>query len=390
MRPLREFLSSFVVLASLIGPSAALADDRVLPAETIAARQHFFGLDNVNAKTGAIRDDVVILSWTGVSDFVASFKGHVVFMDSYIGRNGGAILPAGLTVPWPSMQYVGSTPAELATLKPELLLFGHAHFDHNGDLPTVIRANPDTPVYGTAEHCRDIKLEVPDVNFTCVPVFKTGAPLGTVNNLGDLLPGVSFTAVKHPHSAPPPDPVADPPIDSGESSGGPNCQHTAGLAFDEYPVQPNEPQAWGFSIVSPPSGIIAIAWQIRVGQFALLWEDTAGYIVGNCAVRGEVGCQTVPAAFASLPKTDVRLGAVAVAGRSVVVQHSTAVGEKVFIPLHHDACGYIAKKSLEVTLATIPASRRPVMQFISDPGDYLRPIIFNPNDPIWNDKRDKD
>src|SRR5262245_7853547 len=112
--------------------------------------------------------------------------------------------------------------------------------------------------------------------------------------------------------------------------------------------------------------------------------------MGNCAVRGEVGCQTVPAAFASLPKTDVRVGAVAVAGRSVVVQHSTAVGEKVFIPLHHDACGYIAKKSLEEVFATIPASKRPVMQFISDPGDYLRPIIFHPNDPIWKDKGDGD
>jgi hypothetical protein len=63
---------------------------RALPAATIAARQHFFGLDNVDARTGEVRDDRVIFTWTGVSGFAASFKGHVVLMDQYIARDGGA------------------------------------------------------------------------------------------------------------------------------------------------------------------------------------------------------------------------------------------------------------------------------------------------------------
>jgi len=350
-----------------------------LPAETIAARQRFFGLDNVDPRTGAIRDDLVILSWTGVSSFAAAFKGHVVFLDAYIAREGGA-LPG--TNPWPSIRYIGSTPEELAALKPEVILFGHAHFDHMGDLPTVVRANPRARVFGTEEHCRDIKQEVQDVEFHCESVFTAGATLGTVKNFPNLLPGVSFTAVKQPHSAAPTNPAADPPFPFPH----PACRTTPGLAFDEYPVQPDEPLAWGFQIVTPTSGIIAIAWQIRVGDLAILWQDTAGPITGACQVRGEIGCEKVPQAFASLPKTDVRLASFVVSGQSVLLAHNNAVREKLFIPLHHDACGYFHKKRLEEAMASIPEDRRPVMWFISDPSDYLRPIVFDPKADIWRDR----
>ena len=107
---------------SLTAPATA-HELKPLSAETVSARQKFFGLDNVNPSTGALRRDRVILSWTGVSSFAASFRGHVVFLDAYIVREGGAPLP---TSPWPSIRYIGSTPEELAALKPELILFGHA------------------------------------------------------------------------------------------------------------------------------------------------------------------------------------------------------------------------------------------------------------------------
>jgi len=373
-------LSAAIVglLFSVTAPVRA-GESRLLPASTIAARQKFFGLDNVNPTTGAVRDDRVILSWTGVSSFVSAFKGHVVFLDAYIVRDGGAPLPSPA---WPSIRYIGSTPEELAAIKPELILFGHAHFDHTGDLPTVVRANPDALVAGTAEHCRDITKEVTDVSFRCLSVFELDADLGTVRDFGeDLLPGVGITAVKQPHSSAPPDPVADPTFPFPAEG----CRTFPGLAFDQYPIQPGEPLSWGYLTFGPPSGIIAIAWQIRVGDFALLWEDTTGYISGNCQVRGEIGCERVPGAFARLPQTDVRLGAIAVSGRSVLLAHNKAVREKVFIPLHHDACGYFSKKDVEDVMARIPEYRRPQLWFISDPGDYLRPIVFNPDAEIWRD-----
>jgi L-ascorbate metabolism protein UlaG (beta-lactamase superfamily) len=390
-RPYRgKHLFALIAAISLSLPASLVADERDdedghgrhhrrhLPAETIAARTKFLGLENVNQRTGAVRTDRVILSWIGVSSFVAAFKGHVVILDAYVGRAGG--FP---TAPWPGIRYVGATVEELAAVKPELILFGHAHFDHAGDLPQVVRANPDAVVAGTAEHCRDIENEVRPVSFRCISMFPQGADLGSVAELpNDVLPGVDITAVKQPHSSAPPDPVADPPFPFNT----PVCKTTPGLAFSLYPVQPDDPLSWDFQTAGPPSGIIAVAWQIRVGKFALLWEDTAGYIVGDCAVRGEIGCDRVPQAFANLPApTDVRVASIVVSGRSVFSQHTNAVREKLFIPIHHDACGYIAKKDLDEEVAKLPAEIRPTVWFLTDPGDYLRPIVFDPKARAWRD-----
>jgi len=387
-------LAALLCAAVLASPVSGRAGDddssrqgdheRRLPAETIAARQKFLGFMNVDSRTGAVRSDLVILSWIGVSGFVAAFEGHVVILDAYIGRAGGF---AG--APWPGIRYVGATVEELAAVKPELILFGHSHFDHAGDLPQVIRANPHVVVAGTAEHCRDIKKEVPDVPFRCISMFAEGADLGSVAELPrDVLRGVGMTAVKQPHSSAPKDPVADPPFPFNTQV----CKTTPGLAFDQYPVLPDDPLSWDYQTAGPPSGIIAVAWQIRVGRFALLWEDTAGYIVGNCAVRGEVGCDRVPKAFASLPaRTDVRVGSIVVSGRSVFAQHTNAVREKLFIPVHHDACGYIDKKPLDEEVAKLPTAIRPKVWFLNDPGDYLKPILFDPEDRAWGGRtRDSD
>jgi len=377
MRKAAVSAASLGILLSL-SASVHAADSRPLPAETIAARQKFLGLDNVDPRTGAVRSDRVILSWIGVSSFVAVFKGHVVILDAYVGRAGGFA-----SAPWPGIRYVGATVEELAAVKPDLILFGHAHFDHAGDLPQVVRANPHAVVAGTAEHCRDIENEVRDVSFRCVSMFPERADLGSVAELPkDVLPGVGITAIKQPHSSAPKDRVADPPFPFGSAA----CKTTPGLAFSQYPVAPDDPLSWDYQTAGPPSGIIAVAWQIRVGEFALLWEDTAGYIVGDCAVRGEIGCDRVPQAFANLPaRTDVRVASIVVAGRSVFSQHTNAVREKLFIPIHHDACGYMAKKDLDAEVAKLPAEVRPRVWFLNDPGDYLRPIVFDPNAKAWKD-----
>ena len=75
-----------------------------------------------------------------------------------------------------------------------------------------------------------------------------------------------------------------------------------------------------------------------------------------------------------------------VSGRSVLSQHINAVHEKLFIPVHHDACGYFLRKDLETELAKLPAGTRPRLWFLSDPGDYLRPIVFDPEAKAWRDQ----
>jgi hypothetical protein len=88
--PRRRLAASLLALAcaSTALPSAAVSFRR----ETIAARQHYFGLDNVNPRTGEIRRDRAILSWTGVSGFAAAFRGKVV-------RTGRGDAVAGQPVP---------------------------------------------------------------------------------------------------------------------------------------------------------------------------------------------------------------------------------------------------------------------------------------------------
>jgi hypothetical protein len=368
---LRALISAVGTLSLIAASSWASADETataearraVTKQEMIEARQHYFGLGNVNPKTGDVRKDVVILSWTGVSGFAASFKGQIVLMDAYVARDGGVLINGSPLGIWPSINYIGSTPRELASLRPELVILGHTHFDHAGDLPAVIRANPGITVAGTAEHCTDIQAEVRDVNFNCVSLFPANAPFGMSTELRNKLEGVEFTAIKQPHSSASPNPAIDPPFGWNL----PNCS-----ADTDYPVLPGEPVAWGAPNVGPPSGAISVAWQIRVGKFAIAWQDTAGYIDQN-----------VVNAFAALPRSDVRFASVVVAGRSTLALNNRAIRPKVFYPLHHDACGYLIKKDLETYLATLPDFDKPKMVFMSDPSDYLKPIVFDPSAEAW-------
>src|SRR5438093_4369273 len=98
--------------------------------ETIAARQKFFGLDNVNPRTGAVRTDRVIMSWMGVSTFAASFNGHVVMLDGFLafGRSGT----------WgSSKEYISTSIEEYAAINPEAYFFDHGHSDHMGHAPQI-------------------------------------------------------------------------------------------------------------------------------------------------------------------------------------------------------------------------------------------------------------
>jgi hypothetical protein len=178
-----------------------------------------------------------------------------------------------------------------------------------------------------------------------------------VNNLpSNVLPGVGVSAILHPHSTASPDPVADPPFTKVGECTAP-------------PPDPYEDRGWG----APTSGRVAVEWQFRVGDFALSWADTTGYD----ATTG------VPAAWASLPPTDVYTASLAVAGRSVVNQQIAQVRPKIYIPLHLDPCFYLVRQQIVDQLATLPKSLRPMLWFVSDPGDYIRPISFDPAAKAW-------
>src|SRR5262249_62018595 len=53
---------------------------------------------------------------------------------------------------------------------------------------------------------------------------------------------------------------------------------------------------------------------------------------------------------------------VVVSSRSVLAVHTAALKPKVFMPLHHDACGYLTKKNLATFLPGRP-DPRPMFSF---------------------------
>ena len=55
-------------------------------AATVTARRRVFGAANVDARTGAVRRDRVILSWFGVTNFAMAIRGHVVLLDAWVAR----------------------------------------------------------------------------------------------------------------------------------------------------------------------------------------------------------------------------------------------------------------------------------------------------------------
>src|SRR4051812_44767530 len=144
---------------------------------TVKARQHFFGAENVDPATGAVRGDRVILSWFGVSSLALAIKGHVVLLDAYINNANSA------TPTQPSDRYVDTSYRELADLRPQALFIGHAHGDHGIGVSYLANALPKLRIYGTAEHCAQAHDDAAANGFTnatvtCRSVLPAGSPVG--------------------------------------------------------------------------------------------------------------------------------------------------------------------------------------------------------------------
>src|SRR4249920_870432 len=73
------FASLSMALGVCTSNALAAADPAMLK-----ARQKFFGIDNVDVNTGAVKKDKVIASWATNTTYVVSIMGRVVLLDSYI------------------------------------------------------------------------------------------------------------------------------------------------------------------------------------------------------------------------------------------------------------------------------------------------------------------
>ena len=334
---------------------SAVAEPRV-PAETVAARQRFFGAENVDA-AGRVRADRLIMSWYGVTNFAVAIRGHVVLFDAWVARGAHS-------------GYIPTTPDELAQLRPSHIFIGHSHFDHAADAVPIAAATGATLV-GLAEHCREFARRSPAVPPRCVEVIPADAELGTTAPVR-ALDGVEITAVKHLHSG------AEQP--DGSDSGGYHVPVTPAPSTTSitHPPTPQDVEHAVDHADDAEGG--SVLYRFRVGGLSFVWNDTAGPLKENAP-------QTFDALRALRP-VDMQVGAIqgfnqVTNGMRDVRMYLEALQPKVLVPTHHDdwltvitTNGSAYEAPLMSELGRMPAPARPQVRFITDPADYIRPEIL--------------
>jgi hypothetical protein len=367
----RSLLSAALVAGTLSAGAAAAAPRHANATDgrTIALREKFFGAANVNPKTGAVRKDVVILTWASVMTYAAAIDGHVVLFDAWVARGEHS-------------GYVPTDAGELAALKPEFVFIGHSHFDHAADAAQVVHESGATLV-GTPEHCDQVRAQAlsdyNDPSVRCLAAAPRGAAFGTVSH-PKVIPGIPVTTVTVVHSgAKAPDPsdaggVHQPLLPPNDFS-----------VIADHPPTPEDVAFLGVHQTDKENG--CLLYQFTVGKFTLAMHDTSG--------PNKEDAPQVYTALRGLPKTDVEVasvqgfGQITNGGRDFRLMVE-ALRPQELVPGHHDnwlpglsTRGAEYRPYVVQELNRMPAAQRPVLHWVQDPDDYLKPMIFKINDPRW-------
>ena len=286
MKALRFLWLGALFLAASV-PCPALAKD--VPPALIAARSHFFGVENVDQKTGAVDKDKVIFSWFSVQSYAAAVRGRVFLMDAYIYRV--ADTPA----------YVPTTVQEQLDLAPEAIFLGHGHGDH-ADNAAYIAVKNGATIFGAAEHCVAMQADAVKIfgaraEVKCVALTTTGSDPGSeVRQINVLKPDVCVTSFKHVHSGPVPldpdfpqnlvNPIRDPRVD---------------ILFPPLPPPALDTRTTGVG----GGGAVSMFYLFTVKDtgFSFAWHDTAGPLKERApqepylSVLTQAGRRTSPRVF---------------------------------------------------------------------------------------------
>jgi hypothetical protein len=285
-----------------------------------------------------------------------AIRGHVVLLDAWVPRG-------------PQSGYVPSSPDELAMLRPEAIFIGHAHFDHAADSVPIAQASGATLV-GSAEQCEELQSRAPAMPPACLSALPAEAPPGTTAPV-DAIRGVETLIVKHLHSgaeAPGNDPTGyhvpvTPPPSTTQVENPPTPEDMAHLV--EH---------------APDAEAGTVMYRFRVGDFTMVWNDSAGPLADNAPEAFE--------ALRALRPVDVHVGAIQgfnqiTNGMRDPRMYIEAIAPELFVPAHHDdwAAGITTKGEnyrapFEAELARMPPEQRPTVRFIADPTDYVRPEVL--------------
>jgi hypothetical protein len=382
----------------------------------VAARQKFFGIENVDPATGAVKKDKVIFSWLSNTTFLVSIQGRVVMLDSYVTR---------LEV------VAGRTPfviQDMVDVKPEAILLGHGHFDHADNAAYIAKWTGAT-IYSTPETCDAMQADVtrmfndPNAINGGVKIIPDGSPVNCVNvvsrgstpgaevvHLTFLEPLACVIGFKHMHSnAVSPDPTYPPAVfnvtvDSRDPQmypRGTGLSPPSNVA-NAVPGQINTATSGSGGVGGP----IALFYDfvLRGGyNFTFAWHNSTGPLKEGIAPDGAWGPvvgQNVFNLLAALPPTDVEFGSASSAntannGHRDLVLYQQYLQPKVFYPGHMTTgTNGVAESSTQelffmfraaqTNMATVQTIYKPEVHWLVDPVDYIRPIVFTPLDTRWS------
>ncbi|HWZ73545.1 MAG TPA: MBL fold metallo-hydrolase [Casimicrobiaceae bacterium] len=399
------------LLCGLAWATIAAADPAL-----IAARQKFFGAENVDANTGLVRKDKVIISWTSNTTYAVSVMGRVVLLDTFIDRPELA--------PPPGVQDLRRTPVsaqDLINLHPEALFLGHGHFDHADNAAYISKWLNDIPIYSSPETCDAIQTDVTrmwnDPNAVnggvrlipnnsppnCIGLVSRGSQPGAeIVKIPQLEPLACIVAFKHIHSGSVPVDPAFPHVTINNIAD----NRDAALYPTQTRVAPNNPPVPGqmaIQITGGSHGPISLFYQfiVRSGyNFSFVWHNTTGPLKeGSGSDPGlpspAIG-QHLFDIMDSLTPTDLELGSVVSLGQTNngerdVVMYNQHVKPQVYIPGHQTVVA-LPSSSPEYRIGwfqqndamSVPYSQRPELRWLVDPLDYLKPQIFSTGDPRWS------
>jgi L-ascorbate metabolism protein UlaG (beta-lactamase superfamily) len=389
-------------------------------AAVVAARQKFFGVENVDARTGRVAGDKVIFSWLTNTTYAVSVSGRIVLLDSFATR---------LEVTPGRTNFVIK---DMVDLKPEAIFLGHGHGDH-ADNAAYIAAKTGAHIYASQETCPVMQHDLarmkaspliqndpvaridPAATIQCTDVTTTGSVPGTqLVRLRALEPEVCILGFRHLHSVLVP---RDPDFPRNETpvTVDPRDATLFPVGTRLTPFNPPLPGQMdlrtGIGFSPNPGGPVAIAFQFVLRDephFTFLWQNSGGALKEG---RGngwngtpEDGARLV-ALFRSLPQTDVLLGPVSTGNYPNnelrdIVMYKEALRPKIFVPGHHttgtigaegsSAPLYVSLlKQLEIMEAPVnqwpgyPRSAWPDIRWATDPTDYARPVAFDPDAKAW-------
>lgn len=337
---------------------------RAVSPETQLARDTILG-------PNAIEDGKVKLWWFGVSSFVISGGGHLWLMDAWE--------PIGLQA-----DYVPVGREEIAAIQPEAIFIGHGHFDHAADAG-YIAGRSGAVVVGSEEICTSVQADAAQDDlqnaFDCLITGTATLPApGTTQTVELWNDMAAVSILQHIHSAASP--------------------QTYELGDTPFIHVPNLLPYLGYLNSSPEEWLRFLstltleqggtwAYHFKLGDFTMLWHDSTGPIVAS-----DPDGAAVQAALDSFPGcVDVQLGAIVGFDQPIsglrdprlYVEHAHP---RVFLPNHHDAWapvvggGAAAYKS-EWQREMDSLENPPLVDYLTDPVDYMAPRVYDIKDPIW-------